>query len=280
MNHVLSVIDLSIATGDRSARPRTLVDAISFTVDPGERVGIIGESGSGKSLTALAIAGLLPPELKARGGILLRGTEVIGAPEKTLNRLRGSSVALVFQEPRTSLDPLMRVGKQISAPLRRHHGLRGSALRDAVLDRMREVALPEPDRIARSFPYQISGGQRQRVAIAMALACDPVLLIADEPTTALDVTVQAEILDLLTTAVTARGMSLIFVSHDIAVVSKVSDRVLVMRSGTIVETGTVASVISAPRHPYTRQLVVGARALEAALTNGEGPGPARMGESS
>ncbi|PFG40487.1 ABC-type dipeptide/oligopeptide/nickel transport system ATPase component [Georgenia soli] len=242
-----------------------LVDDVSFTLHPGERLGVIGESGSGKSLTSLAVAGLLAPGLTARGSVRLAGTEVVGAPEATLNRVRGSAVALVFQEPLTALDPLMRVGRQIGGPLRRHRGLRGAALRAAVLDLMAEVSLPEPERLARSFPHEMSGGQRQRVAIAMALACDPTVLITDEPTTALDVTVQAEILELLLRVVRERGTALVFVSHDMAVVSQVVQRVIVMRSGAVVEEGDVAELVAAPRHPYTQRLVESARTLDATL---------------
>jgi peptide/nickel transport system ATP-binding protein len=258
---VLAVDGLTVVTGGG----RRVVDDVSFTLRAGERLGVIGESGSGKSLTALAVAGLLAPGLTAEGSVRLSGTEVIGAPEAALNRLRGSAVSLVFQEPLSSLDPLMRVGRQIAGPLRRHRGLRGAALHAAVLDLMREVALPEPERLARSFPHEMSGGQRQRVAIAMALACSPAVLIADEPTTALDVTVQAEILDLLLRVVREHRTALVFVSHDMAVVSQVAERVLVMRTGAVVEEGDVADVITAPRHPYTRSLVDSARALDAAL---------------
>lgn len=265
---VLDVAGLSVRAGDRR-----LLDDVSFSVAPGERVGIIGESGSGKSLTALAVAGLLPPGLRAQGSVRLGGTQVVGAPEKVLNRTRGSAVALVFQEPRTALDPLMRVGRQIAEPLRRHRGLRGVALWTGVLDLMGELALPEPERLARSFPHEISGGQRQRVAIAMALACEPALLVADEPTTALDVTVQDEILRLLLDVVDRRGMSLVFISHDIAVVAQVTHRVLVMHAGRIVESGDVGTLVGAPRHPYTRRLVDGARALDAALAGAPLPGP-------
>ncbi|GAA4287707.1 ABC transporter ATP-binding protein [Georgenia daeguensis] len=264
---VLAVDGLTVVT----RAGRRVVDDVSFSVRAGERLGIIGESGSGKSLTALAVAGLLAPGLAAEGSVRLSGTEVIGAPEATLNRVRGSAVSLVFQEPLSALDPLMRVGRQIAGPLRRHRGLRGAALQDAVLGLMREVALPEPDRLARSFPHEMSGGQRQRVAIAMALACDPAVLIADEPTTALDVTVQAEILELLLRVVREHRTALVFVSHDMAVVSEVAERVLVMRTGTVVEEGAVGDVIAAPRHPYTRSLVDSARALDAALG---GPPPA------
>ncbi|TRW45564.1 ATP-binding cassette domain-containing protein [Georgenia yuyongxinii] len=242
---------------------RRLVDDLSFTVAAGERLAIIGESGSGKSLTALAVAGLLAPGLQASGSVSVAGSEVVGAPEAVLNRVRGAGVSLVFQEPRTALDPLMRIGRQIAEPLRRHRGLRGTELRDGMRGLMREVALPE--RAEQAFPHEVSGGQRQRVAIAMALACDPKVLIADEPTTALDVTVQAGILELLQREVRDRDMALVFITHDMGVVAEVAERVVVLRSGRKVEEGSVAGTIAAPQHPYTQRLVEGARLLDAAL---------------
>ena len=190
---LLEVASLSVTSPDGVAR----VKDVSFSVAPGERLGLIGESGSGKSLTAFAIIGLLPAGLAASGSILLDGTQVVGAPEKRLVPLRGRVCAFIFQEPLTALDPLMKLGRQLAEPIARHQGLRGADLRRAVLEALDEVRLPEPERIAESRPYEISGGQRQRVAIAMALACRPQLLIADEPTTALDVTVQSEVLALL-----------------------------------------------------------------------------------
>ncbi|UYM25337.1 ABC transporter ATP-binding protein [Streptomyces albus] len=177
---------------------------------------------------------------------------------------------MVFQEPLTALDPLMRVGRQIAEPLRRRTGLKGDALRKAVADALDQVRLPDPRRIARAFPHEISGGQRQRVALAMALACEPELLIADEPTTALDVTVQADVLDLLDSLVRERSMALLFVSHDLAVVSRITDSVLVLRHGHAVETGTVEDLVHRPREPYTEALVKSARKLETALDVGGG----------
>ncbi|GAA1892270.1 ATP-binding cassette domain-containing protein [Asanoa iriomotensis] len=258
---LLSVSDLSILLKSGEGQP--IVDRISFALEPGQRLGLIGESGSGKSLTTLAVTGLLPPGLRATGSVLLDGTQVIGARDRTLDRVRGHAAAVVFQEPSTALDPLMRLGKQIAEPLRRHRGLRGAALRSAVAAALDEVALPT--RVAGAYPHEVSGGQRQRAAIAMALACRPKLLIADEPTTALDVTVQAEVLALLDRLAAAHDMALLFVSHDLAVIGKVTDEVLVLSQGRAVRTGPLAEVLSNPGDDYTRSLVASARRLDAAL---------------
>ncbi|MFF4122529.1 ATP-binding cassette domain-containing protein [Microbispora rosea] len=258
----------------RGPEGRDLVSDVSFTLGAGERLGLIGESGSGKSMTALAITGLTPPGLTVSGSAVFdtpgldRGLdriEVVGAGERRLTSLRGRLTSTVFQEPLTALDPLMRVGRQVAEPLRRRRGLRGRALHAAVTAALEEVRLADPERIARAYPHEISGGQRQRVAIAMALACDPALLIADEPTTALDVTVQADVLTLLDGLVKERGMALLFISHDLAVVSRIAERVIVLKDGVAVESGNVGEVVNAPRHPYTRELVGSARRLDGAL---------------
>ncbi|SHE81593.1 peptide/nickel transport system ATP-binding protein [Kaistia soli DSM 19436] len=262
---LLKVRDLSVA-----ARGRNLVDSVSFTLDAGERLGIIGESGSGKSLTATAIIGLLPPGLSATGSVLLDGHEVIGAREGELTALRGAVAATVFQDPLTALDPLMRVGRQIGEVWERTERRAGRPhgkgdTRAAVFSLMDEVSLPEPERIAGAFPHEISGGQRQRVAIAMALACRPKLLIADEPTTALDVTTQKETLALLARLVADHGMTLLFISHDLPVVAGIVDRVVVMRTGVVVEEGPVRQVFATPTHAYTRELLVAAERFDRAL---------------
>jgi len=259
---LLAIDNLTLTTAGTS-----LVQNLSLALAPGERLGLIGESGSGKSLTALAAIGLLPPAIRATGSITLSDTQVLNAPDAVLNRLRGSATATIFQEPLTALDPLMKIGRQVAEPLARR------ARRDnASIDLAREiaalleaVALPEPARIARAYPHEISGGQRQRVAIAMALACRPQLLIADEPTTALDVTTQAEILKLLDHLVRERNMALLFISHDLPVVAKIVDRVVVLQKGQSVEAGPVAEIFAAPAHPYTQSLVAAARQFDAAL---------------
>ena len=252
------------------AGAKLLVSDLSFRVEPGERLGLIGESGSGKSLTALAATGLLPRGLTAGGSVLLAGEQVVGAPDRVLNRLRGAAAAIVFQEPLTALDPLMRLGRQIAEPLARQARRAGAPLSRAELQRrtfalMEETALPDPPRIAQAYPHEVSGGQRQRVCIAMALACRPALLIADEPTTALDVTTQAEILALLDRLIRERGMALLFISHDLPVVANAVERVVAMRHGEAVEAGSVAEVFGRPRHPYTRGLLAAARRFDDAL---------------
>jgi len=266
---LLKIEGLTLRTGDK-----VLVSNLALDVAHGARVGLIGESGSGKSLTALAAIGLLPPEIRAEGSILLDGKQVVGASEDELTALRGAVAATVFQEPLTALDPLMKVGRQIREPLIRRHRRQGASADRKTIDRevrelLERVSLPDVDRIANAYPFEISGGQRQRVAIAMALACRPKLLIADEPTTALDVTTQAEILELLSDLVRENGMALLFISHDLPVVARVVEEVTVLRGGEVVERGPVKSVFGAPKHEYTRTLVAAAAAFDQAL------GPAR-----
>ena len=259
---LLAIDNLSV-----TALGRALVSDLSLRIEPGERLGLIGESGSGKSLTAMASIGLLPQALRASGSITLGDTEVIGAPGRTLDRLRGTVTATVFQEPLTALDPLLRIGQQIAEPVRRRARRDGRAVdvHREVLALLEQVAMPEPERIGRAYPHEISGGQRQRVAIAMALACKPQLLIADEPTTALDVTTQASILTLLDGLVRERGMALLFISHDLPIVAGIVDNVVVLRHGVAVERGPVREVFAAPQDAYTKSLVAAARAFDAGL---------------
>ncbi|MGF6176328.1 ATP-binding cassette domain-containing protein [Ensifer sp. 4252] len=263
MSALLSVQGLTVRAGGKA-----LVSDLSFSIGAGERMGLIGESGSGKSMTAMAITGLLPADISVTGSIMLDGQEVVGTEDKHLNRLRGVATAVVFQEPLTALDPLMKIGKQIAEPVRRRLAReQGRAPRAAVtrevLDLLDKVALPQ--RIANAYPHEVSGGQRQRVAIAMALACRPKLLIADEPTTALDVTTQAEILKLLDGLVRETGMALLFISHDLPVVAEVVERVMVLRDGIALEEGAVIDVFSNPSHDYTQTLVDAARMFDEAL---------------
>jgi peptide/nickel transport system ATP-binding protein len=250
---MLAVDRLGVDAGGLS-----LISDVSFTLRAGERVGLIGESGCGKSLTALAMLGLLPEGLRATGSVRLSGVDgdLVGASERRLAKIRGQRIAMVFQEPMTALNPVMRVGKQIAETMLLHDTKpdRRAALRAAV-NMLARVRVPEPADAARAYPHQLSGGQRQRAMLAIALANDPDLLICDEPTTALDVTVQAQILDLILEGVTERGSALLFITHDLAVVATICQRVLVMYGGRIVEAGTVNEVFTRPRHPYTRGLL-------------------------
>ncbi|TQK19074.1 peptide/nickel transport system ATP-binding protein [Microbacterium sp. SLBN-154] len=261
----LSVEDLVVEIDGRR-----VVDGISFEVPSGARVGLIGESGSGKSLTALAVLGLLPDGATASGSVRWNGRELIGLRDRELAELRGDEIGIVFQEPRTALNPIRTVGRQIAEAVRIHERMtRKDAAARAVTEAAR-VALPEPERIVGRYPHQLSGGQRQRVAIAMALACRPRLLIADEPTTALDVTIQAEILELLRTLVSDDGMSLIFITHDLAVLSQVATDAVVLENGRIVEAGPVATILRNPASPVTRGLL---RDATATLWRPEGMTP-------
>ncbi|WP_102193077.1 ABC transporter ATP-binding protein [Microbacterium aurantiacum] len=234
---------------------RRVVDGISFDVPDGARVGLIGESGSGKSLTALAVLGLLPAGAVASGSIRWNGTELIGMPDRRLAELRGDEIGIVFQEPRTALNPIRTVGRQIAESIRIHERIgRREARRRAIAEAAR-VRLPDPESIVDRYPHQLSGGQRQRVAIAMALACRPRLLIADEPTTALDVTIQAEILALLLSLVEEEGMSLVFITHDLAVLAQVATDGIVLENGRVVEAAPVSTLLSAPASPITQGLL-------------------------
>ncbi|HEY1281361.1 MAG TPA: ABC transporter ATP-binding protein, partial [Acidimicrobiales bacterium] len=243
---LLDVEDVRVTAGDT-----TIVDGVSFALAPGERVGLIGESGSGKSLTALAVMGLLPEELRATGQVTFDGRDLMLLSDRELGSLRGDRIAMVFQEPMTALNPLMRVGRQVTETLSLHRALRRSAADNRALELLTRVELPDPESALRAYPHQLSGGQRQRVMLAMALACDPAVLICDEPTTALDVTVQARMLRLIDRLVEEEGSALLFITHDLAVVSGLCQRVLVMYGGHIVESGPTRAVFAAPRHPYT-----------------------------
>ncbi len=234
---------------------RTVVDGISFEVSDGARLGLIGESGSGKSLTALAILGLLPAGASAEGSIRWNGTELIGMRDRELARFRGDEIGIVFQEPRTALNPIRTVGRQIAEAVRIHTGISRREARERAIAEAARVHLPEPGSIVDRYPHQLSGGQRQRVAIAMALACRPRLLIADEPTTALDVTIQAEILELLLGLVEDEGMSLVFITHDLAVLAQVATHGVVLEHGRIVEHAPVHTLLTSPSSPITQGLL-------------------------
>jgi len=253
---LLSIRDLSIAFG-HGAREVLAVDKVSFDIAPGETLALVGESGSGKSVTALSVMKLLPYPAAHHpsGSVLFQGRELLTMDERVIRHVRGNDITIIFQEPMTSLNPLHTLEKQIGEILLLHQGLTGAAARKRIIDLLDQVGIPDPAGRLRSYPHQLSGGQRQRVMIAMALANEPDLLIADEPTTALDVTVQAQILNLLKVTQKRLGMSMLFITHDLGIVRKIADRVCVMNKGRIVEHGPVERVFTAPEHPYTKALL-------------------------
>ncbi|KPK05017.1 MAG: microcin ABC transporter ATP-binding protein [Betaproteobacteria bacterium SG8_39] len=252
---VLDVRGLTIALPTHSDRPEA-VSEVSFSVERGEIVCLVGESGSGKSVIAQAVMGLLPDSLPLTvGQVLLEGEDIAHAGRDRLRQLRATRMSMVFQEPMTALNPVMRCGDQIDEVLREHTALGPAERRAKILDIIREVALPDPERIVMSYPHQLSGGQRQRIMIAMALVLEPALLIADEPTTALDVTTQAQILELIKTLQARHGMGVLFITHDFGVVAEIARRVAVLRLGRLVETGDKDAVLKRPRHDYTIMLM-------------------------
>jgi microcin C transport system ATP-binding protein len=253
---LLSVDDFSVSF-TQGGRSVICVDRISFDIKPRETVALVGESGSGKSVTALSVMRLLPYPAASHptGTIRFKGREMLTMPERDMRRIRGNDISIIFQEPMTSLNPLHTIERQIGEILSLHKGLSGEAARRRILELLTQVGIPDPAGRLKSYPHQMSGGQRQRVMIAMALANEPELLIADEPTTALDVTVQAQILKLLKDLQTRLGMTMLFITHDLGIVRKIADRVCVMSKGKIVEQGPVERVFTAPEHPYTRALI-------------------------
>ena len=253
---LLDVRDLSVAF-HHAGGTSVAVDRISFEIRRGECVALVGESGSGKSVSALSVLKLLPYPTASHptGNIRFKGQELLGMSEREIRGVRGNDISIIFQEPMTSLNPLHTIESQIGEILQLHGGVRGPAARQRVLELLTQVGIRDPEMRLASYPHQLSGGQRQRVMIAMALANEPDLLIADEPTTALDVTVQAQILKLLADIRARVGMSLLFITHDLGIVRRIADRVCVMHSGKIVENGPVEQVFTAPQHAYTRQLL-------------------------
>lgn len=254
---LLSIRDLTIRFGSATEAPRRpAVDHLNLTIEPGESLGLVGESGSGKSVTSLAILRLLDGAAQITGSIQFDGQNLLSLPAESMRRLRGGAVAMIFQEPMTALNPVMPIGQQIAEGIRAHQpSLNSKELRKAVLDAMEAVAIAEPARRYGDYPHQFSGGQRQRILIAMAIANHPRLLIADEPTTALDVTVQEQILELLASLRKQFGLAMLFISHDLAVVSQVTDRVAVMRNGVLLEEASRQAIFEHPLHPYTRGLI-------------------------
>jgi oligopeptide/dipeptide ABC transporter ATP-binding protein len=254
-------VDFATALGSVRA-----VRGVSFAIAPGEVLGLVGESGSGKSVSSLAILRLLPPQATIAGGIQFAGDNLLALPDEKMRAIRGAGISMIFQEPMTALNPVMRVGDQVAEAVLAHSSsssrtngsssrLRKSDAWRLAVEALRTVAIPEPDRRARDYPHQLSGGQRQRIMIAMAIVNRPQLLIADEPTTALDVTIQAQVLDLLNDLRQKFSLAMLFVSHDLAVVSQVSHRIAVMYAGSLVEVGSATQVFREPVHPYTRGLL-------------------------
>ncbi|UNZ15874.1 dipeptide ABC transporter ATP-binding protein [Streptomyces sp. 891-h] len=260
---ILRLDDLGVVFTTQSGEVPA-VSGVSLCVDPGETLALVGESGSGKSTVALAAMGLLAGNARATGSATVAGTEVVGAGEAALAGLRGRTVSMVFQEPATALDPLTRVGKQIAEVIRNHREISAKDAAAQAVELLRRVGIPEPEKRSSAYPFQLSGGQRQRVVIAMAIANEPALLIADEPTTALDVTVQAEILDLLRRLAAETGTGVLLVTHNMGVVADFADRVAVMYQGEIVETGPVEDVLLRPSHEYTRRLLAAVPRLSVA----------------
>jgi oligopeptide/dipeptide ABC transporter ATP-binding protein len=271
---LLDVRNLTVRfRGERASAPAAAVRDLSFSIARGEVLGLVGESGSGKSATSLAIMGLLPPAAATSGNITFQNgaaqpSDLTTIAPEQLRHLRGSRIAMIFQEPMTALNPVMRVGDQIAEAVRAHHEVSKSEARRQAVEALRDVAIPEPEARARSYPHQLSGGMRQRVMIAMALVNRPQLLIADEPTTALDVTIQQQILDLLNDLRQKFNLAMLFISHDLAVVSKVADRVAVMYAGHLVELAPKSAIFTAPAHPYTMGLL---KAIPTLATNRKQP---------
>ena len=267
---VLDIRGLTVSLPKGADRPYAVED-VSFAVAPGELVCVVGESGSGKSVTAFTVMGLNPPRaLKAVAGeVLLQGVDVLKQSPRAMRRLRGEKMGMIFQEPMTALNPVMKVGDQVAEMLEIHSDLGGAQRRARVLETLRDVNLPEPERLFHAYPHQLSGGQRQRIMIAMALTLEPALLIADEPTTALDVTIQAQILALIKDIQRRHGTGVLFITHDFGVVAEIADRVVVMRHGRVVEQGPAAEVLKRPQDAYTRMLM----AAVPSLTPPERPQP-------
>jgi peptide/nickel transport system ATP-binding protein len=259
------------------------VDGVSFSIDKGEVLGIVGESGCGKSVTSLSIMKLIPQppgEIMPGSSIMLRGEEIVTASEGRMREIRGNDMAMIFQEPMTSLNPVFPIGEQIAEAIRLHKKANKKDARDGAIEMLRLVGIPDPEERVDHYPHQLSGGQRQRVMIAIALSCEPDLLIADEPTTALDVTIQAQILDLLAELRQRLGMAIMLITHDLGVVAEVCDRVVVMYAGEVVEQGTATEIFTNPRHPYTEGLMkavprLGAATERLAVIPGMVPSPTR-----
>jgi peptide/nickel transport system ATP-binding protein len=254
VSSLLQVEHLNVTFATQTGEVAAVRD-VSFTIPESGTLGLVGESGSGKSATSLAIMRLLPPQASTAGKIAFAGEDLLKLPDEAMRRIRGARISMIFQEPMTALNPVMRVGDQVAEAVLAHHRASKAEAWQQTVAALREVAIPEPEKRARDYPHQLSGGQRQRVMIAMALVNHPQLLIADEPTTALDVTIQAQILDLLAELRERHRLAVLFISHDLGVVSRVADQVAVMYAGEIVEMGPVAGIFSTATHAYTRGLI-------------------------
>ncbi|MBT8242004.1 MAG: ATP-binding cassette domain-containing protein, partial [Acidimicrobiia bacterium] len=272
----MSLLDVKNLTV--SVDGQRLVNDVSFSLDRGQRLGIIGESGSGKTLTALAILGLLADSLSATGSITLDGRQLLGKDEESMCAVRGDNISMIFQEPMTALNPVMRIGRQVAEPLRLHRGLDNDDALKLAVELLNSVGIEHADRRARSYPHELSGGQRQRAMIAMALACGPDLVIADEPTTALDVTVQAQVLSVLRDQVLAHHTALILITHDLPVVASMTDEVVVLRDGEVVDRGPTDTVFEGATSPYTAELVASVPPMSRSATaEGKPPGEPPVG---
>ena len=276
---VVDQLETRFATPDGTV---SAVNGVSFSINKGETIGIVGESGSGKSQVLMSIMGLLPHNGTSTGSVKLDGREILGLPREQLNKIRGTRMAMIFQDPMTALNPYLTIGRQLTEVLTYHQNMSPTMAREQAREVLEQVHIPEPGKRLDMYPHELSGGMRQRVMIAMGMLCRPDLLIADEPTTALDVTIQAEILDLLAEQQAATGTSIILVTHDLGVVAGLCDRVLVMYGGRIVEQGPVREIFYDPQHPYTRALLLSMPRLDDDLAGdlptiaGQPPNLARM----
>lgn len=252
---MLEIKDLKVSFENEGSKSVEVLHGLNLSIDKGQTLGIVGESGSGKSVLSLATIGLLPKTAKTKGHIFFNGEDILKKTEKEMCRLRGSQIGMIFQEPMTALNPAMKVGEQIAEALKIHRKITRAQVKSEVIRLLEMVKIPDPQIKVHSYPHEMSGGQRQRIGIAIALALEPDLLIADEPTTALDVTVQAEVLDILDELVDKLGIALIIISHDLGVIARIADRTLVMYHGNEIEQDRTQNVLRNPRHEYTRQLI-------------------------
>ena len=253
---ILKVMDLSVIF-EKDKREIPILDHISFSLEAHKTLGIVGESGSGKTMTALSILNLIPspPLKKISGSIYFGDLNLVTATPKQMRRVRGRRIAYIFQEPMTALNPVLTIGDQIVEMIRTHEKVSKKEALTRSIDLLNEVGIPSPEHRMKNYPHEMSGGMRQRAMIAMALSCNPEILIADEPTTALDVTIQAQVLELFKSLIASRGMSIIFVTHDLGVIAEIADDILVLQEGKMVEQGSITDIFTSPRHPYTQELL-------------------------